>query len=485
MDWRALFGLAAPAALPPAPLPDAERVARALETGRQAGRALAGGRLSLDLPNQFGPLVAYVQPPSDPESNWYLGNLDARTLHRLSPTRLMELLADLSPDVSKALWDFLRFCNPGHEVVAYRPGTDTVDPRATASVLAFEDRLEALYGAVDIPLGRIFMGAFMRGAFVAELVLDPAGKLAIDLATPDPATMRFRRAFDAARGPIWALGQYQGATFTVLDRPTIRYLPLDPLPGSPYGRPMVAPALFSTLFLLSLLHDLKRVVQQQGYPRIDVSIDLEALQAQMPPAAKSDPRVWMEWVQAVTAQVQTVFRQLQPDDQFVHANTIAVNRPVGTVDASSLGAVDGIIAALERWSSRGLKTMPFLMGLSESNTETQANRQAEAFFAGVSVLQHYAENLLGYLYGIGLQAEGLQADVRYRFAQLRESERLMTANALAAEIRNARELYSAGWESQDAWLPAPYRGLRQCPCCRASLDPRQQPGPRPPEQRPL
>ena len=102
-------------------------------------------------------------------------------------------------------------------------------------------------------------GAFLRGAFVAELILNKTGKEMLDIATPDPASMRFKQRNDPDYGTTWELGQWQFGKWVSLEKyDTIRYMPIDPLPGSPYGRAIAAPALFTTIFLLGLMHDLRR-----------------------------------------------------------------------------------------------------------------------------------------------------------------------------------------------------------------------------------
>jgi hypothetical protein len=122
---------------------------------------------------------------------------------------------------------------------------------------------------------------------------------------------------------------------------------------------------------------------------------------------------------------------------------------VGTVDADSLGAIDGLIEALERMSVRALKTMPFAFGLSESTTETQANRQYELYTAGIKSLQHYAENLLEHFLGLALEAQGIQASIRFRFASMRSAERIRDAQADALEIANEARKRDEGWQTQD------------------------------------
>ncbi|MBI3966713.1 MAG: hypothetical protein HY329_13850 [Chloroflexi bacterium] len=410
-------------------------------------RALAGGRLSLDKPGTSLGGFNVVLPPASPEESWRLGTLDSRTLSRITPSRLMELLADLSPDVSRALWDFLRFCNPGWEAVALRPGSEEPDTRAQAALDAFLAQLADRYGSVDVVLGRLFTAAFLRGAFLAELVLDERGRLPVDLVTPDPSIVRFRQVTDPVRGAGWQLGQQDGGKFISLDRPTIRYIPIDPFPGSPYGRPLASPALFSSLFLIGLLHDLRRVISQQGHPRLDLELSMEKLAEAMPASLDDDGK--QAWLNAAITEIQSVYAELEPDDAYVHLDLVQVKRPVGTVDSSSLGAIDGLVQFLERLSARALKSNPLMMGLDTGLSEATSNRLWEIHAAGVKSLQHPAETIMGRLCTLGLEAQGIRAVVRFRFAELRASELLRDAQTENWQIRNAIAKYQAGWISQD------------------------------------
>lgn len=411
-------------------------------------RAMPKGRASVDALSNFPTNSWVVTPPANYEQNWQLQNLSSKDFDQVDPTRLLEMLADLSPEVSRALWDFLRMCNPGYEVTANRVGSDKQDKRGQVAVQAFIDSLSDQYGTFDIVIGRLFTGAFLRGALCAELVLDERGRLPLDLATPDPVSIRFRRRSDPVRGDQWQPGQWQSHQFKPLDIPTFRYVPIDPLPNSPYGRPLAAPALFTSLFLLGMLHDLKRVIQQQGYPRIDVSIDIAQLLEAAPHLAANTEQ-FNNWVTALVEQVENAYSQLQPDDAYIHTSNVAVNRPVGTADASSLGGIDGIIKALERMATRALKTMPLMMGITDAVGDVQSTRQYEIFAAGIKSIQHYTETMLGRLFTMALEAQGIQANVIFTFAELRAAEELRDSQTEAMKIANEKSKYEAGWISQD------------------------------------
>lgn len=411
-------------------------------------RAMPKGRSSIDDASNFPSNTWLMMPPSSYEQNWQLLNLSSKDFDQIAPTQLLEMLADLSPEVSRGLWDFLRMCNPGYEVKAHRIGSDVQDKRAQSAVEAFINQLSDQYGTFDIVIGRLFTGAFLRGALCAELVLDKRGRMALDLATPDPASIRFRRRTDPERGDVWQPGQWQAHDFVPLDISTFRYVPVDPMPSSPYGRPLAAPALFTTLFLLGILHDLRRVIQQQGYPRIDISIDIATLLTSAPHLAANTEQ-FNNFVTDLVAQVETAYANLQPDDAYIHTNNVIVNRPVGTVDTSSLGGIDAVITALERMAVRALKTMPLMMGITDNIGDVQSNRQFEIFAAGIKSIQHYAETMLGRLFTLALEAQGIQADVVFVFAELRAAEQIRDAQTETMQIANAAAKRNEGWISQD------------------------------------
>lgn len=409
-------------------------------------------RTTVDTESQvFGALLSSaVTGTLASDAEWSALNMDARALSEMSPERLLELLANLSPEISKALWDFLRFCNAGWTATAMRPSGKM--PGTAAHQAALDDFLAVLkerYGSVDIIIGRLFMSAFLRGALFAELVLDKTGRTALDIATPDPATARWKVVEDPDLGQTWQLGQWQRGQFVPLDQPTVRYLPIDPFPGHPEGRAIAEPAVFCSTFILATLHDVRRVVQQQGYPRIDITVIMERLKANMSQADKQNAEKLLRWTEETVNDISSNYGSLEPDDAYVHTDDVVVNRPVGTLDASSLSGVKVIFDVLERMATRGTKSMPLLMGTNQTGTETQSNREYEAFIAAIKAIQHLCESLLEHLCTLALRAQGIPAVVQWRFAELRAAEMLRDAQTAQLQIANERAKYAAGWTSQD------------------------------------
>ena len=441
------------------------RASRERSTIPTAARAVKGRKSVDEEGNFFAGSLAILKPLASIKQ-WRDFDLDSATLDRLPLDAIVELIVDVSPDISRGVWDFLRMVNPGWTLKVYALTSETADEQGTASTLEREEdtaakeylntfltTLRTLYGDQNVVFNKIILGGYLRGGFLAELVLGAKGD-AVDLVTPDPASLEWQQTEDSIRGPVWKFGQQQsGGTingFVVLsDYPTIKYAPIDALPGKPYGRAPVHPALFPALFLIALLRDLKRVVAQQGYPRLDLEIVLEKLITAFGEDIAEDPEAMKAAVEEAISQVKAIYAALQPDDAYIHTDVVKVNRPVGTVDSHSLGAIDKLVLLLERMMTRALKSMPLMMGTAEGTSEANANRQWEIYTASIKAIQHSVECILESLFSVALQAAGLQGVVEFRFAVLRASEELRDAQTEKLRIENAREKYNAGWITQD------------------------------------
>jgi hypothetical protein len=209
---------------------------------------------------------------------------------------------------------------------------------------------------------------------------------------------------------------------------------------------MLAPAIFTSVFLLGVLHDLRRVIAQQGYPRTDIVLNLEKLRDAF---RTLDEQEFEQKVDELIAAISRNYARLEPDDAFVHTDPIEVNRAPGAVDSSVMGGAVGMIEALERMATRALKSMPLLMGITDGVSEANANRQWEIHAAGVKTVQHYAETLLGRLLSLALQVQGIVATVKVRFAEVRAAEELRDAQTFMLKLKGAELAERLGYVTAD------------------------------------
>lgn len=408
------------------------------------------GRASLDAATSYlGNSNWTVQPPSDPENFWRMHDLDVAHLDRMTPKELLDMLIDLSEDIGYAVWQFQRLCNPGYECKVFALESDKTEHRAgTKHVENLFSQLRSMYGSIDVLFNRFFLGAYLRGAFCSELVLDGAARETIDWVAPDPFSIRFRKRIDPLRKEVWQPGQWQNGQFVPLDIPTFLYIPVDPAPASPYGRSLAAPALFLAIFALGLLHDVKRVIMQQGYKRMDIVLNSELAVDSF----NVDPQGYSSvgnYIRAAMDEIKRAYRQLEPDDAFLHTDLFELSSPVGTIDSDSIGAIDKIMERLEKKITRALKSNGVVMDTGENLNQTDSNRKWEIHAAGIKSLQHHCEAMIEQQLTTSLRAKGIQAKVHFRFAELRAAEMFRDEQTMAMKIQNATNLYKAGFASQD------------------------------------
>ena len=213
-----------PAGTKPAGVVDTARPRRKPQPPRPRSLGGARARATTETGQGFGYENLWgMATRSDRDIDWRALDLDDRTLERIDTADLIEMMADLSPEISAALWYFIRFCNPGWKVTVLRPnGKHEPYAAGQAAVDKFLAELSKRHGAVDVVLDQLFMSGFMRGAFFAELVLDEKGRRPLDLAVVDPHTAEYRQVDDPVLGLVWRLGQLDGNTWIPIDAPTAR-----------------------------------------------------------------------------------------------------------------------------------------------------------------------------------------------------------------------------------------------------------------------
>lgn len=389
-----------------------------------------------------------IVPPVDHADFWQVTRLDITTLKLYRPKQLVDMLIDIHPDISRAIWDFQRMLNPGYECKVFDLDGKSINAAGQAHVDGVFTKLKELYGSADVVIGRFFMGAILRGGFASELVLDENAEQTVDWVAPDPYSIRFREVADGVRGKVWQPGQWQNGEFVPLDIPTFRYVPVDPAPANPYGRSLVTPSLFTAIFLLSLLHDVKRIVMQQGYKRLTIKLDTEMADENYNRDNQGMDSLG-EYIAEAIRKVMETYAALQPEDAFVYTDMFEFGVPAGTIDSDSIGAIDRLIERLERQIARALKTNSLLMDINQTTNEADSNRRWEIYSAGVKSLQHFCENMMESQLQVSLQAVGIQAKVQMRFAELRAAEMFRDEQTKAMQIQNARNMYEAGYTSQD------------------------------------
>lgn len=359
---------------------------------------------------------------------------------RLSASQLLTLLPDLSPDVGLAVWNILRLGSNGFRyTVKDSQGQD--DETAKQLLDALVPRINARYGGLNGLIVQWLLTGFLQGAVCGEIALTEGLDDVEDIYPIDPYMIE--STLDAEGKPVDFFISSNGGRVE-MNPEKFWYVPIDTYIDDPYGRPPAAPVLQEVWFDIAVITDLRKVVHNQGWPRIDIEIVEEVLLANAPTSVKNDQAKQMEWLNERIAEVQAAYNDLEPDDSFVHFDSVKVH---GADTSGRMFDSVSIIRAIERRMTKALKQLPILMASNEGTTETHGTIQWQIFVAGLRSLQGPIEFILSRMFKLALQVQGYQGEVECWFEPIRTTDRKSDADAEAIEIKNAITKYVAGFQT--------------------------------------
>lgn len=389
--------------------------------------------------NSLGPWGWSVVPRRGPHAV----DLERLDVRRCTAQQILDVLADLSPDVSLALHNVLRLGGRDFTLMAVRPATSTQDKTAQTALDTLVKRLNMRHGGLDGLLDQWHYTLFLQGAAAAELIVADSLKDVDDLIAVQPYTIEFRRDEKGIARP-WCTDQYGQAK--PLNENLFRYVPLDSPPDDPYGRAPAAPVIGEIAFGIQMMADLKQALHTNAWGRLDIEVMYEALQKAAPFHLQSDPAALWAWINARMSEIKSEYDSIRPDDTFIHLDLMKIK---GVDSSGKMFAAAPLFRVLELRTIRALKQLPILMGSNEGTTETHGTVQFEIYADTIENLRAKSDLLLETLLTTALRVQGVQAEVRCEWKPLRTTDRLKDAQAEQLEIDNAIKRVSQGWTSNE------------------------------------
>ena len=358
-------------------------------------------------------------------------------------------IRDYNPDAALAVWNVLRLANPGHELAVYysQPGPEgqpVEDVEGKALLEELCDQVGSEYGGgVDTLIDVMNLTLMTQGAIAAEVELSENLREVLDYCPVDPRWIDF--ATDEETGKmvpvIAAYGQVKR-----INTNQFRYIPLDPDVDDPHGRSPMWTTIEIIFFQQEVLRDLKAVMHNQGYPRIDVSVLEEIVVQNTPEHLKAPGREdeFRQWVDGFLSDLQATYNALHPDDTFIHWDWVKVGY-VGATNGTGSVDVARVIQVIDTQMVAALKQLPILLGRNEGATTTHATVQWQIYVAGIEALQRRTKRMVEWLHNTALRVAGRPAYARVEFNEIRKSDRKAEAEAERIETETLVTKVLAGW----------------------------------------
>lgn len=458
---RYYLGLAAPERKRPEPARIAAIVPAAQGT-TQAKQAAATVK-NTGLPWQVPPLIAGRQSQA---VNVNLFGLSAYNfiwrreyqdvdLTTLNPSdyeagQLLTILADLSPDVSKAVWNIIRMCGVDltFQCVDDRGNDDAAGQKLVDKLVK---RINAQAGGIDNVIVQLVQSAYVQGGVCME-VAPMVGLHDVDDFYPvNPSTIYFMRDEEQKLVPfqrqyIWGSGV---SPFRRMNTETFFYTPIDPAVDDPYGRPPLAAILQVIFFQVEVLTDLRRVIHAQGWPKIDISMVSEILLQHMPPEVRLDTARQTKWVQERLNEIVAAYNAMAPEDAFIHLDYVQVNSDA-VASGSKLFDYTALLAAIRGQIISAVKQLPVVMGEHTGSTETYSTIELTIFAHTIDAFRLPVGRMLARALEVSLQLMGHSAVVNPQWAPAQIYDRMSMAMAEGQEMSNESYKRDEGWQDNDA-----------------------------------
>ena len=405
--------------------------------GAQRTFGMGAGQSTIDGPFDEVLSLNYISAPRNPWETWEFKELDEDNLSRYTIDQIYDIIISISPEASLSLWHANRFVNPYFWFEFDNPE----DVRTVEAVDRWMEMFTNYYGGFDTIVSQAVAGLFTRGSLFTEMVFAEVGGgllEPIDLLVRDPIWVRFYKQEDPKRGWVWHYGQWIKNKFVSFQSdPTVLYMPVDPFPGPMYGRSMMGSAIYCTIFIVGMLREIRRVIMNQGYPRLDISVDLASLESIYNQLKSTSPETvsFPEWAQSQMDNITALYNKLQPHQAFVHDTSVMVNPHPGALN-QQLSMLDEIIRMLERQLVRAYKSVPLLHGSNESLAESQADAQFVLYTESINALKRAIAIVMSLLFSYALRMSGIMNRARLHFGVVNEMQAKLRAETRQVEIQN-------------------------------------------------
>lgn len=359
------------------------------------GRATAAGI------NQWGTLSPYRSRTTD-----ILQKL--RSIPEES--QAIDFLKRVSPDMSMAIWNFVRLANQGHEMAFYGIGNSKNRLTDVEEMWnkEFAPRVYSLSNSgLDGLIELLYQVGITKGAMMVEVdVLEDRSDI-YDVYVIDPTTIEWEWEKRDGRKVLIPY-QQQDSKKVSLENANFFHVSIDSDIDDPRGTISLAPALQSIDFQMQILTDLQAVLHHQGYPRQDFSLSRESAMMSAPVECKSNAKKMTEYLAARWNEVVSYLRTLKPDDDYVHWDDVSINMNQGANANRSLD-VRAITELVDVQVLNGVKQLGTFANRHTGKTETYSSVEMKIFVQGIMSMQRGTKRLVEEIARLWLRVKGIQA----------------------------------------------------------------------------
>lgn len=339
-----------------------------------------------------------------------------RTLRSIGEeTQAIEFLRKVNPDVSMAVWNFVRLANQGNETHIYDLDGETRRKDLEKKWREFASEVNEISNSgLDGLIDQMHYSFYVLGGIGMEVEVNQRRDTINDIHLVKPQTIEWEIK-QINKREVWVPYQYNGSGQKVyLDPKSANFfwVPADPDIGDPRGNLTLAPVLQAIDFQMQILQDIQAVLHHQGYPKNDVVINMEQLMNNCPPSIKADSRKLEEYIDNIIATTATMMETMNPDSDYIHTSDITINKADGNAATRSLD-IRALLEGIDPGVLSGLKQMSIFMNRNTGVTESWGTVQFKIYASGIASCQRNSKRAIERAAQLWLRVNGEQGIVKF------------------------------------------------------------------------
>jgi hypothetical protein len=341
-----------------------------------------------------------------------------KTLRHIHDERqAIHYLAKYHPDMSFALWNYLRLANQGHTMEFFGVNGKAKGKRQSEieeEWTDFASRVNSISNdGLDGLINILHKNAILFGAQMCEAaVLEDLSDLE-DVYPIDPRTVQWE--LEERNGKkIWIPYQYSMMKKIDLSQGNFFNVPFDPDTNRPDGNLMFAAAILSIDFQLQAYTDMSQVLRRQGYPRNDIAIKREELLKSAPPQVRSGgDKAQRAFLKDYFNFTKSLLEELEPTQDYIHFDDTTITMAGGTSNGGRSMDIRAYTEMTDIQTMGGLKTLGIMLNRATGQTETWSTVELKIMVEGIRSLQRGSKRLIESIAKLWLRVHGYQAVPRF------------------------------------------------------------------------
>ena len=194
------------------------------------------------------------------------------------------------------------------------------------------------------------------------------------------------------------------------------------------------------------IEDMRRVIRQNGAPRLLVKLDYEKVRASAPAEVQTDPAKLQEYMNSVQSQLEDAIRGLSPEDSLVFFDLAEVD----SVDTEGEKKdYKDMLDALSGLTASAVKSNPSILGLRLGGSQNTASTESMLFTHMAGVLQIPVEQVLSRALTLAVRLYGVDCYIKVEFNPIDLRPKNELEGHKAIRQRRAMELLSTGRITDD------------------------------------